>query len=298
MSKLILTVAVMVSFAFIFYFIAFVISLIVSGVSYTELTQILTDQTQYGSVYMMKFFQIMLSVGMFVVPGFVLNYFFSKSGSEFIPFRRNIDMRSIIITIVVMVIALPLINFIVELNINMRLPEVFSGVEQKIKEMEQNAENLMERLLKADTLSQFSMNLLMIAIIPAIGEELIFRGILQRILTDWFKREHLAIAISAIAFSAFHMQFYGFLPRFLLGLFFGYLLIWSGSVWLPILGHFMNNALAVTFYFLYQNNYIKINADKIGTEEIYSVIISFTMVSILVFLLYRMEKERREELAF
>jgi uncharacterized protein len=85
----------------------------------------------------------------------------------------------------------------------------------------------------------------MLAVIPAIGEELIFRGVFQKIFYDLFKSGHLAIWVTAFAFSALHFQFFGFIPRFILGLVFGYLFYWSGTLWLPVISHFVNNAVPV-----------------------------------------------------
>ena len=85
----------------------------------------------------------------------------------------------------------------------------------------------------------------MLAVLPAIGEELIFRGVFQKIFYDFFKSGHMAIWVTAFLFSALHFQFYGFIPRLILGLVFGYLFFWSGTLWLPVLSHFVNNAVPV-----------------------------------------------------
>src|SRR5690606_9694418 len=100
--------------------------------------------------------------------------------------------------------------------------------------------------------SALAINLLMIAIIPAIGEELLFRGGIQNIFYKWFKNPHIAIWAAAILFSAIHVQFYGFIPRMLLWALFGYLLVWGKSIWYPIIGHFINNGSAVVTAFIYQ----------------------------------------------
>ncbi len=77
----------------------------------------------------------------------------------------------------------------------------------------------------------------------------------------------MGIWVSAILFSALHMQFYGFFPRMLLGAFFGYLLLWSGSLWLPIIAHFVNNCVAVIFYYLKFNGIKVVDIEIIGTGE-------------------------------
>jgi membrane protease YdiL (CAAX protease family) len=104
-----------------------------------------------------------------------------------------------------------------------------------------------------------------IALIPAIGEELLFRGVIQGSI---FKNTniHVAVLLTSIIFSAFHLQFYGFLPRMVLGILLGYSLAWSGSLWLPVLIHFINNGAAVVFAWFSGLDQLPFNQDLIGTE--------------------------------
>jgi len=94
------------------------------------------------------------------------------------------------------------------------------------------------------------LNLFIIAILPAVGEEFFFRGVLQKILIRLFKSVHVAIWVTAFIFSAIHFQFFGFVPRFILGLIFGYLFFWSGTLWLPVISHFINNAVPVIMSYI------------------------------------------------
>jgi membrane protease YdiL (CAAX protease family) len=108
--------------------------------------------------------------------------------------------------------------------------------------------------------------LIILALIPAVTEELFFRGMLQNLLKEKVS-VHVAIWISAIIFSAFHMQFYGFIPRMLLGGLLGYFLLWSESLILPIIAHFTNNAIMIIAYFFIQKNHLPINMDNLGTNQ-------------------------------
>ena len=105
------------------------------------------------------------------------------------------------------------------------------------------------------------------AILPAVGEELLFRGLLQQKLFSCFKNIHISIWITAFLFSALHLQFFGFFPRFLLGALLGYMFYWSGSLWLPIIAHFTNNALALLMSFFISKNMISTDLDQIGIDE-------------------------------
>ena len=128
----------------------------------------------------------------------------------------------------------------------------------------------------------------LIALIPAIGEELLFRGVLQQLFTKWTGEAHLAIFISAFLFSAIHLQFFGFLPRFVLGLVLGYMFYWSKNLWLPILAHFTNNAFAIIFNYHFVAD--KIQIDFLNEEtsvNISAALISLLAVALLMFLLHK-----------
>lgn len=136
-----------------------------------------------------------------------------------------------------------------------------------------------EFLTEFDSLGRFIIGFVVVAIIPAIGEELIFRGILQNKLEVYFKSAHLAIIVSSLLFSGFHLQFYGFIPRLLLGILFGYLYYWSRSLWYPIFAHLINNGLTLIMIYLYQTGKITID---IESEESYpaNVILIFTVITL------------------
>ena len=119
---------------------------------------------------------------------------------------------------------------------------------------------------------------------------------LQKVLIECTKNKHIGVWIGAALFSAFHMQFYGFLPRLLMGAYLGYLFVWSGSLWPGMIAHFVNNGVAVFFAWLSNKGIVGVNVDKIGTEQnewIY-VLISTIMVSASLILIYRSEKRKKD----
>ncbi len=143
-------------------------------------------------------------------------------------------------------------SFFMELNQSVSLPSFLKDVELWMRDMEGNAEKLTLAFLKMDSPLDLMLNILIVALLPAIGEELLFRGCLQQLLIEWTKKPHLAIFIAAALFSAIHFQFLGFIPRMLIGAFLGYLFYWSGNLWYAIIGHFVNNALQVVGYYFTQ----------------------------------------------
>jgi membrane protease YdiL (CAAX protease family) len=155
---------------------------------------------------------------------------------------------------------------------------------------EEEAAKLTETFLKMPTIGSFLFNIFMIALLPAIGEEFMFRGLLQRLLKEWLGNIHLAIFISAFLFSALHMQFYGFFPRMLLGIMFGYLFYWSGSLWVPICAHFINNGSAVIFSYLGQCGFLSGNYEDFGaTENVFLILVSGLIILVLFFFVYRLK---------
>ena len=139
-------------------------------------------------------------------------------------------------------------------------------------------------MLKVDTIGGLLLNLLVIALIPAVGEELTFRGVLQQGLVRRMKSPHLAIILSAAIFSFIHFQFYGFLPRMFLGLLLGYMFYITGSLWTSILMHFVNNGSVVVLYYLNNKDIISIDAEHFGeASSSWMVTISLAVTVLLIF---------------
>ena len=152
----------------------------------------------------------------------------------------------------IMLIAQPAINMFSQWNQQLALPELLQPLEAWMRAQEETAGKLTEQFLNVTTVGGLLINLGLMALLPAAGEELTFRGVLQGLMTKLDRQSvpHVAIWVTAILFSAIHMQFYGFVPRMLMGALFGYMLAWTGSMWIPMLMHFVNNALAVLLYFM------------------------------------------------
>jgi membrane protease YdiL (CAAX protease family) len=182
----------------------------------------------------------------------------------------------------------------------MQLPNFLNGIETWMKQSEDKATVLTEALTKGTTVDVLILNLIVIALMAAFSEELFFRGILQKVLNECVSNKHIGVWIGAALFSAFHMQFYGFLPRMLMGAYLGYLFLWSGSLWPGILAHFINNGMAVLLMWMSNRGDIKVDADKVGIQENewVFVLISFVMVSLSLYLVYNNEKKRLARIGF
>jgi hypothetical protein len=232
---------------------------------------------------------VLQSIGLFIIPPFILASLYHGSIGEYLQINQSASASTYFLAAISLLFVIPFINFLGDLNSRMTFPEAFSGIESWMRNMEDAAELMVEKFMKVEHISGLLFNLFMIAVLPALGEELMFRGVIQRILTNWTKNHHWGIWIAALLFSAMHMQFYGFIPRMALGAMFGYLLVWTGSMWVPILAHFVNNAMGVLGYFLINKGVISKDVEEWGTgsEQLPLVIVSLTAVGFLLFMIFR-----------
>lgn len=198
------------------------------------------------SVEAAKILQLFSSVGVFLMPPILFVYLTKKDSENY--FQMNmVDPRILIYGICAIITIFPLICVLGAWNEGMHFPEALQGVETWMKAAEDEAKRLTLLFLETHTIPGLIGNLILIALIPALGEELTFRGVLQQSLTKHLKNGHAAVWISAFIFSAIHMQFYGFFPRFVLGALLGYLFLYGKSLIVSIFCHFMNNAVVVIF---------------------------------------------------
>ena len=256
------------------FFILMLITLLVISLFFQN------DLTEIGNL---KIAQLIQSVGMFVIPPLIMAYLWSSKPLSYLQLNRLPNTKSTLYAIVIMLIAIPFINLLAQLNQEISLPAFMATIEAQMKAAELQIAELTEKMLNVKSMDALAFNILLIAIIPAIGEELFFRGIIQKILSER-RNIHLAIWISAFIFSAIHLQFYGFFPRLLLGAFLGYLLFWSGNLWLPVIAHFTNNAMAVVFYYLKFNGVQVFDFETIGSGNTWWVgVISGILVIIGVY---------------
>jgi len=241
---------------------------------------------------LVKYMQFVQHLSIFVVPPIIAAYIFSKYPKHYLYAEVKSNFVVYILAAIIIIFAVPLINYTGALNAKLSLPASFSGLETKIRAMEEAAEKMTEAFLNVKTIGGLGVNLIIVALLPAVGEEFLFRGILFRLFVEWSKNKHVAILISAFLFSAIHFQFYGFLPRFLLGVLFGYLLVWSKNIWVPVTVHFVNNGLAVVLYYFMHGSEMYKKAENLGTDSFTmpSVIFSLLLVGMFLYLFYKLTK--------
>ena len=182
------------------------------------------------NIPLQKFFQSVQGIGLFILPAIILGYAFSGNSFGYLKLNKAPQGRTILLMLLIMICSIPLINLIAGLNSMFRFPQSMSDMQHYIDQTSKTYQTITESYMKANSISGLAENLLVIAIIPALGEEFLFRGVFQRIFTNWTRNPHWGILIASFMFSAIHVEFYGFFPRWILGIMFGYFLITPFSV--------------------------------------------------------------------
>ena len=249
---------------------------------------------------MAKYFQIVSQIGTFLVPTILFAFL---DGRKIWSYLR-LNVRPLFITAVLSILAIfaavPLINFLSDWNAQMSLPTSLKNIETWMREAEDQAAVVTANFLNVTTPGGLMINLLMIGVIPAIGEEFLFRGVLQKLFHQWTKNIHVSVILAAFLFSAIHIQFYGFIPRFMMGIMLGYVFVWSGSLWVPILIHFANNSAAVIVSYLQATGSADNTFDTVGTGDsaIFPILMSTVLTALFLFSVFYIEKKKRNRIPF
>ncbi|MAO34246.1 MAG: hypothetical protein CMD03_05765 [Flavobacteriales bacterium] len=234
------------------------------------------DLTNQTSINYLKLMQLFTGVGIFITPILIYAYL-TNFDFKFVSVTR----QDAILVCAIMLLITPFIALLVEWNMLLPFPEW-------LMQFHFNSEPIITAFLNMDTIWDLLYTIFVIAIIPAIGEELFFRGYLQQTIGNWLSNHHKAIVLTGFLFSAIHLDIQAIIPRFLLGVFLGYLYYWGRNLWLPILAHFTNNSLAVIFSFplfkVENGAYSVFSKTKIDPML---ALFSFCSSALLIYILYQ-----------
>ena len=192
----------------------------------------------------LRIFYVIQAVFTFILPAILAAITATRLPARLLAIEKCPKLQPILITLIVMLVSIPAMNLIIKWNSDISLPVSMQGIEDSMRNLESQAQESINILMGGKTVGNLIMSVLIIGVLAGFSEELFFRGAMQRLLGYTSLGPHAAIILTAVIFSALHLQFYGFVPRLLLGILFGYLLYWSGSLWLPIIAHIFNNTLA------------------------------------------------------
>ena len=186
----------------------------------------------------------------FILPAVVAMALFYLRPLHVMGLDRMPSLKALAVVVVFYLVSLPAMNWLVDFNGSMVLPSWMSGVEEAMRQAEDMAADATKQILDINTIPQLLFCLFVVGLMAGLSEEMLFRGAMQRTMQDSRLGAHTAIWVTAIVFSAFHMQFFGFLPRMLLGAWVGYLFVWTRSLWVPIIAHTLNNSTVVVMSYL------------------------------------------------
>jgi len=205
-------------------------------------------------------------------------------------FKGNITALTLLITLGIVIFFMGFNSVIIEWNAKISFPEFMKGFETWARRTEDLGAAITKYLTQFDSIGQFIIALTVIAVFGGIAEEFVFRGLLQPALHRATGNIHAAIWIAAILFSALHMQFFGFVPRMLLGALFGYLYYWSGNLAVSMFAHFVNNASSVIAIYLVQ---LKVTDIDMETPEAmpWPTVIIFTLLTGALLFYFKKQSE-------
>lgn len=258
------------------------------GIDVLAQQDVLSDFSNPQIVQINRVLLLFQHLGLFIVPAVVFSKLVSTRWTDHLGFR-GLPMSLLVASGIVIVCCLPLINALAWINELIAFPRFLSGLEALLSSMEDSAARLTEAITQVDDVPTLLFNLLVVALIPALGEEMIFRGLILPIVQKWTGKLHAAVWISALLFSAMHLQFYGFLPRLVLGALLGYLFVYTRSLWAPIIAHFVNNALALVLLFLIARGKITADLDTFEPElsDLIALIFSLLLAGSILYFIFR-----------
>ena len=256
------------------------------GENFNGISEQLSKNNSLALRNFIRFTILIQHLFLFIIPALSFSIIlYHKYWLSFLKVNRIPSIFNIFFGSLLIIIAFPLAQLSYQLNKQIPLPVWAQTIEDK-------ALDLINNLLLVESSYEFYFNLFVIAIIPALGEELLFRGIIQQKLRESLQNPTWAIILAAFFFSAFHMQFEGFLPRFLLGALLGFIFYWTNNLWIPIFTHFVYNASQIIAHRLYQAEFSNMDLDNIGNISWGTSFISFSLLMLISYFFISFNKNQ------
>lgn len=261
---------------FVFLILSSIIGTIITSLPGNERTHILLSSTV----------QCILA---FCVPALLLARFSSNNWKDWLYLTRVPSIKALIGVVLVYLLSLPAMEWLIEWNNNLSFPESMASLESLLRKWENSSAETTSKILETQGFIPVLMGVLIIGVLTGFSEELFFRGGLQGILTRGSIGIGVSVWVTAIIFSAMHFQFFGFLPRLIMGVFFGYLLVWTKSIWVPVFAHILNNSIVVITAAINGNQSINMGqaAESILSTGNSVVVIASVLLTVGFFIFYK-----------
>jgi len=235
--------------------VSFLFWLMMTGRGIGTMQSDIFNPKYYNAIMLM---QVVDTLFMFFLPVYVFALICYRNPMKFIGFNTRINYKQVLILLAIIVLTFPLSGALAELTKMIPIPKNWE-IYFKAKEAERATQE--KALINITSFSEYLISMVIIGLLPALFEEVCFRGGLQNILMRWFKGPWVAIIITSIIFSAVHFSYYGFFVRAVLGIFLGLIFYYSGSLWLSILFHFLFNGIQVTAMYITSTSITKNSKD-------------------------------------
>ena len=236
--------------------------------------------------------QVSSQIGFFLLPALLIPLFYGKSPLHYLQIKTSVKARMVLISIGFLLLALPFVQLSMLLNQAISFPDFLSGLEQQLRDQHEQVEALTENMIRMPNFGFFLLNVVLIAVLPAVAEEFFFRGFVQNFFKKWSGKVHLAIWVSAFIFSLIHFQFFAFIPRLLLGALFGYMLVYTGNIWYPVIAHFFNNFMLLLITYIYEPINEEWPMNLAETYPYFYQVLVLVFAILLVFTLYQLSKRK------
>jgi hypothetical protein len=263
-AKLFAFLMALLAFYLIFSLAGLVAGKLFFHLDWAALANLVANPQSKEAVSFLYMFQFINSLGTFILAPLFFVFLTEDRTGRFLQTRFSPNIIILLLAGVSMYTVLPFINFLSDINAHLVLPQSLTGLMEWMKDKQAQADAITTAFLSVKGLGGLSLNLFIVALMPAIGEELVFRGVIQQHLISWTRNKHVGVWLTAILFSAVHLEFFGFLPRFVLGLMLGYLYVYTRNLWAPVFAHFVNNASSVIIFYLHYNGYIHVKMENFG----------------------------------
>ncbi len=246
-SQFVLLISIALVSLFLFGYLGMIILSSITGMDLKELADSSKwDYSKPAVITLIRGLQAVQFIGLFLIPSLVCARLFSTDMKSYLGLKKPSNLFYFGAGAIAIIVAIPLVTYLGQLNQQVQFP---GAIEKWMKASEEDAARTTRSLLSRHTINDLILNVVFIAGLAAVGEELLFRGMAQRLLIKMFKSHWAGIIVAAILFSAMHMQFYGFLPRFALGILLGIIYWYSGSLWTAIFAHFIYDGLLIVLVY-------------------------------------------------
>lgn len=235
----------------------------------------------------LRFFQGFVSFGTFLVSALVITLIFREKPAEYLGLKKTPTLYQTVFLLLLLWVSVPALNGLLELNRSVQLPESMNRLALYFKNLEAKSDRIYETMLHMPGLSDLCTNILVMALIPALGEEFFCRGVLLNLFFDYTGTFLRSVFWVAVIFTLLHLQFYKVIPMMAMAFLLGMWINWTSGIWASVLFHFLNNCMAVLSRYFYQRGYVNYLTDENIRYPYWLILLSFAVVLLIIYMLHR-----------